>query len=105
MKKAIQENENAIVKAMYERFEKSLEENGDYYVERLRSCSATVRENTDFIILVSYNTVVAIVDKATGNLYDFLRYVYGYTATSAQHISKFAHDYSRNGLKYTYRAV
>lgn len=66
----------------------------------LRSCSARVNCMTDtetgevlYAVLTSYNTVVAIIDYATDTLYDFLRYVYGYTSTSAQHISKFSKDY------------
>ena len=38
------------------------------------------------IVLVSYATPVALL--FDGICYDFLRYVYGYTATSAQHIAK-----------------
>ena len=66
----------------------------------LRSCSARVNYVTDtetgeilYAVLTSYSTVVAIIDYATDTLYDFLRYVYGYTSTSAQHISKFSKDY------------
>ena len=66
----------------------------------LCSCAAKVNYMTDpdtgeilYAVLTSYNTVVAIIDYETNTLYDFLRYVYGYTSTSAQHISKFAHDY------------
>lgn len=73
-----------------------------YYVKRLRSCNACVMETKNFYILQSYNTKVAAIDKATGVLYDFLRYVYGYTATSAQHIAKFAKDYGAT-RRYTYR--
>lgn len=69
----------------------------------LRSCSARVNYLTDtetgevlYAVLTSYNTVVAILDYATNTLYDFLRYAYGYTATSAQHITKFAHDYGNS---------
>ena len=72
-----------------------------YEVSRpLRSCSARVNYMTDsetgevlYAVLTSYSTVVAIIDYATDTLYDFLRYVYGYTSTSAQHISKFSKDY------------
>ena len=60
---------------------------------QLRSCSADVWETPIAYHLRSYNTFVATIDKSTGILYDYLRYVYGYTATSAQHISKFAQDY------------
>lgn len=67
---------------------------------RLRFCSAEVAPVMDaetgellYYVLRSYNTVVAAIDVRTDTLYDFLRYVYGYTATSAQHISKFDKDY------------
>ena len=67
---------------------------------RLRSCSAEVAPVMDaetgellYYVLRSYNTVVAAIDVSNDTLYDFLRYVYGYTATSAQHISKFSKDY------------
>ena len=61
--------------------------------KRLRTCSAIVYETENYYILRSYNTVIAVIDKALDTLYDCLRIVYGYTATSAQHISKFDHDY------------
>lgn len=62
---------------------------------RLRTCQAYVYETPSFYVLRSYNTVVAIIEKSTDICYDFLRAVYGYTSTSAQHISKFVHDYGR----------
>ena len=67
---------------------------------KLRSCSAEVAPIIDadtgellYYVLRSYNTIVAAIDVRTDTLYDFLRYVYGYTSTSAQHISKFSKDY------------
>ena len=81
---------------------------GDYiYCGRLRSCQAKVYESESFFILESYNTnFVAIIDKETKQCYDLLRYVYGYTSTSAQHVSKFWHDYGDNKIyRYTYREV
>ena len=78
-------------------------------VNRLRSCQAWVKESPRYYILVSYNTIVACIDKETDTLYDFLRYVYWYTATSARHISKFNHDYCRGNWGcahvFTYRDV
>ena len=83
---------------------------------RLRSCSAEVAPIIDcetgellYYVLRSYRTIVAAIDVRTDTLYDFLRYVYGYTATSAQHISKFSQDYG-NGKwgcahSLTYREV
>lgn len=71
---------------------------GDF--KRLRSCSAEVAPVMDaetgelmYYVLRSYRTIVAAIDVSNDTLYDFLRYVYGYTSTSAQHISKFSHDY------------
>ena len=61
--------------------------------EKLRYCTAEVAETENFYVLRSYNTLVAFIDKRTDELYDILRFVYGYTATSAQHISKFEKDY------------
>lgn len=72
------------------------------FVRSLRSCKARVGETKHWYILQSYGTVVAAIDKQSGYLYDFLRYVYGYSAISAQHISKFAVDYHAT-QRYTYR--
>lgn len=76
---------------------------------RLRTCQAYVYETPSFYVLRSYNTVVAIIDKSSDICYDFLRGVYEYTSTSAQHISKFDKDYGRGtyGCKerVTYREI
>lgn len=67
---------------------------------RFRHCQAHVVETPAYFVLVSYRTPVAAIYKfrdynyGCNNVgYDFLRYVYGYTATSAQHIAKFFRDY------------
>ena len=77
--------------------------------ERLRSCSAEVARIGNWYVLRSYRTIVAIIDTQTDTLVDFLRYVYGYTATSAQHISKFSRDYGSSkwgcANSLTYREV
>ena len=65
------------------------------FERRLRSCTATVFEQGHYYVLRSYNTIIAIIDKRTDTLYDFLRLVYGYTSTSAQHIVKFGKDYGQ----------
>ena len=70
---------------------------------QLRSCQAHVITTPNYYILQSYNTFVAVINRSTGACYDFLRTVYGYTATSAQHIAKFRSDYSDWYAK-TYRA-
>lgn len=59
----------------------------------LRYCKAWVYDTPDWYLLKSYDTIVAAIRKATGDCYDALRYVYGYTATSASHIAKFRNDY------------
>ena len=59
----------------------------------LRSCKAEVYTTPNYYLLRSYGTIVACIARNTGECFDFLRYVYGYTATSAQHIAKFKSDY------------
>lgn len=67
---------------------------------RLRYCSAYVYETPDFIVLRSYNTVVAFINKHTGEFFDVLRYFYVFTSVSAQHIAKFRSDYWNYSNKY-----
>lgn len=62
--------------------------------KKLRSCNAVVHETPDYYVLQSYNTLIAVIVKENYLLIDMLRYVYGYTATSAKHIVKFRHDYT-----------
>ena len=69
---------------------------------RLRTCNATVYENERYIVLISYTTPVAFIDKQERKAYDILRLVYGYTSTSAQHIAKFFSDYARGYEQYRY---
>ena len=95
-------------------FDKALDEymNGVCYHDgiKLRSCQAEVIETVNYYILRSYRTKIACIDKRDGTLYDALRMVYGYTATSSQHVAKFWHDYGGTATKryyetgrYTYR--
>ena len=67
-------------------------------VTQLRSSNARVVELRNYFVLVSYNAAVAAINIHTGVLYDMLRKVYGYTATSAQHIAKFANDYNATDI-------
>ena len=101
MKKAEQNRINEIVREEYRKFSEEVQHRGTQYIAKLRSCSAEVWASDSYYILRSYSTIVAIID-SNGNLYDFLRMVYGYTATSAQHISKFARDYNAT-TRYTYK--
>ena len=73
---------------------------------RLYSCSAEIWEYDGILALVSYGTPIAVCT-LEGSFYDCLRVVYGYTATSAQHISKFKkwlaeNNYSvKNDMRFT----
>ncbi|MBO7731292.1 MAG: hypothetical protein J6S67_02015 [Methanobrevibacter sp.] len=94
MTKFEQEQINEMCKTTLDRVNTEIMEQGglkDW--SRLRTCQAEVSETSRYYVLRSYNTLVAFIDKTTDTLYDVLRYVYGYTATSAQHISKFEKDY------------
>lgn len=91
---------------VWEAFSKNAENKinvGDYSAkQRLRSCTAYKyyfkREGTPYeiVVLQSYSTVVAMayIDEEDKRIrvHDFLRIVYGYTSTSAQHIAKFRNE-------------
>ena len=67
---------------------------------KLYSCNAEIREYMGVLVLVSYGTPIAVY--TDGALYDCLRVVYGYTATSAQHISKFGKWLAENNYPVQY---
>lgn len=71
---------------------------------RLDYCSAGVATIGHYEVLKSYSTLVALYDSNTNTLYDVLRLVYGYTATSAKHIAKFRQMH-RNANVLTYRDI
>ena len=91
---------NNAVRLAIKDFEK--QNDGMENMGRLRTCNATVYENERYIILISYKTTVAFIDKQERKAYDILRLVYGYTSTSAQHIAKFFNDYARGYEQYRY---
>ena len=89
-------------------FDNAMEElrsirNEDDKVYRLRHCTAWVYETDNYYILRSYNTYIAAIEKFSGWCGDVLRKVYGYTATSAQHVAKFVSDYGNRNKVYTWR--
>lgn len=95
MKKAEQEKINQMAMDLYNRaYNEYLRYN--YEVKRLRSCQAEVIITENYYLLRSYNTIVAVIDRDFGYKADVLRNVYGYTATSAQHIAKFFRDYGND---------
>ena len=65
-------------------------------IEQLYSCKARILtiDNSDFIILQSYLTIVAAYQRSTGILWVFGFYSY----TTAQHVAKF-----RNWLRYEFQ--
>lgn len=68
---------------------------------RLYNCKAEWSQVGPWMLLRSYSTIVAAYNRVTDEFFDFLRLVYGYTATSAQHITKFrefARSYTGNML-------
>ena len=68
---------------------------------KLYSCNAEIWGYMGILALVSYGTPVAVYTR-DGSLYDCLRVVYGYTATSSQHISKFKKWLSENNYPVQY---
>jgi hypothetical protein len=107
-KREMQREENRKVLEFYEANRQDLETYAMYQsrlgnCSRLRNCTAWVIDFCGMWVLRSYNTIVAVIDK-DGTLYDFLRYVYGYTASSAKQISKFAEDYGAV-RSLTYKAI
>lgn len=107
MTKKEQIADNAIVEQYIDELNAEISLSGLSYVSRLRTCNAHVYETPHFTVLRSYNTIVAAVYHRTTSsapvFIDFLRLVYGYTSTSAQHIAKFKYDYYRFGFEYTWR--
>lgn len=93
MKKQEQLAINEKVLEMMDRTELNFKNVTEVKWHRLRSCQAYVANIGNISVLRSYDTIIAVIDHTTDTLYDFLRYVYGYTATSAKHISKFDNDY------------
>ena len=63
---------------------------------KLYSCKAEIWGYMGILVLVSYGTPIAVCTLYDRALYDCLRVVYGYTATSSQHISKFKKWLSEN---------
>lgn len=102
--KQVQEAVNFCVKENFHRAMSEFDSTLCIQVHRLRSCTAWVYETENYYILKSYDTFIASVNKEDGKLFDALRMVYGFTSTSAQHISKFWHDYGY-GEKFTFRYI
>lgn len=55
---------------------------------------------SNYVVLKSFNTIVATINTYTGYCYDFSRFVYGYTAKTSQQICKFAKHFEADRLTY-----
>lgn len=67
--------------------------------DRLNSCQAWYIKVGNVTLLKSYYTVVAAIwDSDPTTCYDFSRIVYGYTATTSQHISKFCDKFNADKI-------
>lgn len=97
MKKEMQ---NIINEKCLEKFSEAYDYIGkhDYKVYPFRKCSAELIKSDRYIFLRSYRTLIAVYDVEDNVVYDCLRYMYGYTATSSQHISKFYRDIGANKM-------
>ena len=95
-RKELQRTENEMIEMYLDDVCKEIEEQGGLRNwKRLRYCSAEVAETENYYVLRSYNTLIGFINKREDKCFDVLRKVYGYTATSAQHISKFDKDYGK----------
>ena len=94
MRKVNQMLINEHVKGVYADMNLCMDVLGTTKPKRLNSCQAEYFRTDGYIVLRSYNTIIACIAEDEGTCYDFLRYVYGYTATSAKHISKFCQQFN-----------
>lgn len=107
MKKQEQLRINAEIERCMDKYNEVFYDTPDYKMPpkvRLNHCQAWMQDFEGFTVLWSYRSPVAVYDKNTDTLYDILRAVYGYTATSAHHIAKFR-SLVRPAHKLTYREV
>lgn len=110
-RKQLQKVKNYLAENLYEMAinEAFSDEYFQYEWKQLKYNKAWVIETENFYILRSYDTIVAVIEKATDIMADVLRLVYGYTSTSCQHIRKFCRAYGKDKwgckIEYTYRQI
>ena len=106
MKKSEQIDMNELCEIAKQKCYDEFYNHGYGFNTQLNTCQARIYYTENYIVLRSYGTVIACIECCTGDFYDFLRLVYGYTATSAQHISKFKKNYKyRITKEFTWRLV
>lgn len=104
-KREMQKLENQLVENAWEKAKKvwdNAHKRQDEFV-RLNYCKAWTYQTRGYSFLVSYETIVAFIDD-TGNMFDVLRLVYGYTSTSVMHISRFRNKF-RHVSEHTWKEV
>lgn len=88
-----QAQENEIVEHFYDTtyLEEICAQKWSYKSKKLFNCSADILTShlSPYILLRSYDTIIAVFNTHSGELFDFLRLEYGYTNTSNQHYHKF----------------
>lgn len=91
MKKHEQEFINQTVKEKWDETMTAIAESRTMYRKTmpLYHFTAEIDFYGQFAVLRSYDTLIAVYYPDTDTIYDALRYVYGFTSTSAQHIAKF----------------
>lgn len=107
-KQYLQDLENSVAYRIFTCAKEEFRNESYHASKRLRSCQAVVYSTDNYYLLKSYETFIAAIEKNTGKIADVLVGEYDYTATSAQHISKFIRDYApsaRNNDRYTYRKI
>ena len=102
MKKSAQLSINNTVISAYEKW--SFDREAIISSRRLNHCKAYFLETENYYVLRSYQTDIAIIDKRTDIMYEFLRFVYFYTSTSVEHITKFERLYEPSA-RFTYYPV
>ena len=107
-KQYLQDLENSVAYGIFACAKEEFRNESYHVSNRLRTCQAVVYSTDNFYLLKSYETFIAAIEKSTRRIADVLRGEYYYTATSAQHIAKFIHDYTPypwNNQRYTYRDI
>lgn len=107
-----EENEEVMLELFKASTEMVVEATDEHYTKFLLSDElaeeeAYIVETTHYYILVSYDEIVAVIDKKFRHCFDCLR-LYGYFARSANHIQKFCQSHGKLFTfsdKRTWRAI
>ena len=99
------DEETALAVGLFDRITDAVWDMDFIATKRLYHCTAHVsiygNGKVQYMVLTSYNTVISVYDAETCTVSQCLRAVYGYTATSAKHDSKFLGWLRENGYPVT----